>query len=209
MPSSCTWQSPVKYKRHCLLLPLQHCIPHRIKVLSALHILCSSLRFPRQMPVTVRPIRQTSTELSAPPVWQACFLILSALKCGLHPYSTGIWSWHRLFPFPRGYSGSCVFSVLHHLKPHVHSHQSWFPSHSLLLFPWFQDDWLLHYPRYQRISYRPDSSYPCQPSALSPDNTSSGLLRSKMAVLPYKIRFHITHASRVHLPYAHHSCSYS
>ena len=99
--------------------------------------------------------------------------------------------------------------ILHHLKPHVHSHQSWFPSHSLLLFPWFQDDWLLHYPRYQRISYRPDSSYPCQPSALSPDNTFSGLLRSKMAVLPYKIRFHITHANREHLLYAHHSCSYS
>ena len=106
-------------------------------------------------------------------------------------------------------SGSCVFSVLHHLKPHVHSHQSWFPSHSLLLFPWFQDDWLLHYPRYQRISYRPDSSYPCQPSALSHDNTSSGLLRSKMAVLPYRIKSRITHASREHLPFAHHSCSYS
>ena len=209
MPNLCTWQSPVKCKRRYLLLPWQHCIPHQIKVLSALHTLCSSLRFPRQMPVTVRPIRQTSTELSAPPVWQACFLIQSALECGLHPYSTGIWSWLRLFPFPRGYSGSCAFSAPHHLKLHVHSHQSLYPSHSLLLFSWFQDDWLLHYPRYQRISYRPDSSYPCQPSALSPDNTSSGLLHSKMAVLPYRIKSRITHASRVHLPYAHHSCSYS
>ncbi len=26
------------------------------------------------------------------PVWQACFLIQSALECGLHQYSTGIWS---------------------------------------------------------------------------------------------------------------------
>ena len=190
-------------------MPLQHCIPHQIKGLSALHILCSSLRYSHQMPVTVRPIRQTSTEFSVPQVWQACSLIQSALKCGLHPYSTDIWSCDHLFPFPRGYSGSCVFFELHHLKLHVHSHQSWFPNHSLSLYPWFQDDWLLHYPRYQRISYRPDSSYPCQPSALSPDNTSSGLLRSKMAVLPYKIIFHITHANREHLPYAHHSCSYS
>ena len=188
---------------------LQHCIPHRIKVLSALHTLCSTLRFPRQMPVTVRPSRQTSTGFSAHLVWQGGSLTQSALKCGLRQCSTCIWSWHRLFPFPRDYSGSCIFSVLHHLKPHVHSHQSWFPSHSLLLFPWFQDDWLLHYPRYQRISYRPDSSYPCQSSALSPDNTSSGLLHSKMAVLPYRIKSRITHANREHLLYAHHSCSYS
>ena len=202
-------QSLVKYKRHCLQLLLQHCIPHRSEVLSVLHTLYSSFHCYHQMPVIIRPIRQTSTKSSAPPVLQDGSQIQSALKCGLNPYSTDIWSWHRLFPFPRDYSGSCIFSVLHHLKPHVHSHQSWFPSHSLLLFPWFQDDWLLHYPRYQRISYRPDSSYPCQPSALSPDNTSSGLLRSKMAVLPYKIIFHITHANREHLLYAHHSCSYS
>ena len=190
-------------------MPLPHCIPHQIKVLSVLHILCSSLRYSHQMPVTVRPILQTSTELSVPPVLQACFLIQSALMCGLHPYSTDIWSLDRLFPFPKGCSGSCAFSVPHHLKLHVHSHQFWFPSHSLLPFPWFQDDWLLHYPRYQRISYRPDSSYPCQLSALSPDNTFSGLLHSKMAVLPYRIKSRITHANRVHLPYAHHSCSYS
>ena len=226
-------------------MPLPHCIPHQIKVLSVLHTLCSSLRFPHQMPVTVRPIRQTSTELSAPPVWQGDFLPQSALRCRLHQYSTGSGFLDRLFLFPRDCNGSCAFSdcqqlpvlfhpvteilrlilfdchldanhqihqltlVRHYLTQYDHSHQSWYPSHSLLLFPWFQDDWLLHYPRYQRISYRPDSSYPCQPSALSHDNTSSGLLRSKMAVLPYRIKSRITHASREHLPFAHHSCSYS
>ena len=184
------------------------------------------------MPVTVRPIRQTSTRFSVPPLLQACFLIQSALKYELHPYSTDIWSWHRLFPFPRDCNGSCAFSdcqqlpvlfhpvteilrlilfdchldanhqihqltlVRHYLTQYDHSRQSWYSSHLQSLFPWFQDDWLLHYPRYQRISYRPDSSYPCQLSALSLDNTFSGLLHSKMAVLPYRIRFHITHASR-------------
>ena len=235
----------MKYKRHCLQLPLQHYIPHRSEVLSALHTPYSSFHCYHQMPVIIRPIRQTSTKFSAPLVWQGGSLTQSALKYGLRQCSTCIWSWHRLFPTPRDCNGSCAFSdcqqlpvlfhpvtdilrlilfdchldanhqihqltlVRHYLTQYDHSRQSWFPSHSLLLFPWFQDDWLLHYPRYQRISYRPDSSYPCQPSALSPDNTFSGLLHSKMAVLPYRIKSRITHASRVHLLYAHHSCSYS
>ena len=235
----------MKYKRHCLQLPLQHYIPHRSEVLSALHTPYSSFHCYHQMPVIIRPIRQTSTKFSAPLVWQGGSLTQSALKYGLRQCSTCIWSWHRLFPTPRDCNGSCAFSdcqqlpvlfhpateilrlilfdchldanhqihqltlVRHYLTQYDHSRQSWYSSHLQSLFPWFQDDWLLHYPRYQRISYRPDSSYPCQLSALSPDNTFSGLLHSKMAVLPYRIKSRITHANRVHLPYAHHSCSYS
>ena len=98
-------------------------------------------------------------------------------------------------PVVRHHSVKYPLILPYHRKLYDHLCQSWYSSHLQSHVPCSQDGFVLYCPQYQRTCDKQGSSFPCQSYFLWSDRLPSGPLHSKMAVLPYMIRFHRHHAT--------------
>ena len=112
-------------------------------------------------------------------------------------------------PVVRYHSVKYRLILSYHQKLYDRLRQSWYSSHLQSHVPCSQDGFVLYCPQYQRTCGKQDSLFPCQSYFLWSDRLLSDPLHSRMAVLPYRIRFHRHHATIRYPLLSLHFCFYS